>query len=470
MSTKEIDHSDRVHYEFGGSNCERNYHCPGALALSQGIPDRETSKAAEEGTYFHELLDTCGIIWADTYNKTGKLLPVQQLLSFDTVDNWPSVMQYHAATWFEHLTEAILRLKPTKIFSEREVLFQGLDFPMGGTADFFFAYKMPKQEGLGLYIADAKYGAGKLVEAETMQLLFYACATASQFSKKHKFKHITGAIFQPRLADEEGEFWREVEYDEEQLYTWVEQLKESAIGSLALKNLALGVFDLETDPEAREKLGNWLDREGKLTAGSWCGFCKANVECPAFVKAANDKAAIDFADVEFEEKEAIRSAGGFVADVTPEEIARKLVWRLDTPEKLGKFLDFIPIFKAFIKSAQDHAIVTLLEGGEVPGWKVVEGRSQRRFPKEKQVEVAQTLIKLGVTDPYERKLKGIGAVEKALKEATGKKPKDIRNLLDPLVERTVPGKTLAPTEDNRHALTTDSVAASQFAGIEFDDD
>ena len=107
-----------------------------------------------------------------------------------------------------------------------------------------------------MYIADAKYGAGKLVKADTMQLLFYACATASQFSSKYKFTKVTGAIFQPRKSDEDGDVWREIDYNQEELYDWIDKIVESAKRSLHIR----AVFNAKkvlTEDDALK----WLEEE-----------------------------------------------------------------------------------------------------------------------------------------------------------------------------------------------------------------
>ena len=82
--------------------------------------------------------------------------------------------------------------------------------------------------------------------------------------------------------------------------------------------------------------------------------------------------------------------------------------------------------------------------GAIPGWKVVEGRSVRVWAD----NAAHVLINKCGIDPYERKLLGIGAVEKLL-------GKDQAKEVMPTITSKSAGKpTLAPEDDPREAINT----------------
>jgi len=113
--------------------------------------------------------------------------------------------------------------------------------------------------------------------------------------------------------------------------------------------------------------------------------------------------------------------------------------------------------KAWVSDLEEYALSKLLEGGEIPGWKAVEGRSVRQF---EDIDKAFEILKANGIDEallYERKPITLSAVEKLL----GKKR--FAELLDPLVVKP-PGKpTLVPETDKREAITNSPKAAEVFA-------
>ena len=60
---------------------------------------------------------------------------------------------------------------------------------------------------------------------------------------------------------------------------------------------------------------------------------------------------------------------------------------------------------------REYALSAALSGTRFDGWKLVEGRANRRYTDE--AAVAQAVISSG-HDPYERKLLGITAMERML--------------------------------------------------------
>ena len=97
----------------------------------------------------------------------------------------------------------------------------------------------------------------------------------------------------------------------------------------------------------------------------------------------------------------------------------------------------------------------MLDGGEIPGWKLVEGRSNRTFT---DVDAAvQKLIDAGYDEVliYDRKPKTLSELEKML----GKKT--FAELLSECVTKPKGKPTLALASDRREAYC---VGAAEFAG------
>lgn len=104
--------------------------------------------------------------------------------------------------------------------------------------------------------------------------------------------------------------------------------------------------------------------------------------------------------------------------------------------------------QAWVSWAEDiksYALEQALSGVRYPGFKLVEGRSNRKYTDE--VAVAQVVSNAGY-DPYEKKLLGITAMTKQL----GKKKFD--GLLKGLVVKPQGKPVLAPATDPRPEFNT----------------
>ena len=100
---------------------------------------------------------------------------------------------------------------------------------------------------------------------------------------------------------------------------------------------------------------------------------------------------------------------------------------------------------AWANDVRDYALQKSLSGTQYPGFKVVEGRSVRKYTDEDAV--AATVEAAGY-DPYEKKVLGITAMTSLL----GKKQFD--EILGGLVMKP-PGKpALVPETDKRPAIST----------------
>lgn len=239
-----------------------------------------------------------------------------------------------------------------------------------------------------LHIIDFKYGQGVLVEAEeNPQMMLYALGALEIYDALYDIENISMTIYQPRR---------------ENVSTWTITVSE------------LRAWTENTLIPKAEKA---YKGEGDYCTGSWCTFCKAAVKCRA---RAEEK--LDLARYEFK-------APPLLTDDEIEEILTKL-------DDLTKWANEITAY------AQDAA---LNHGKEWRGFKVVEGRSNRKYTDEDAVaEAAKTA---GYTDIFKQSLIPITEMEKLM----GKK--DFAEILGSLVYKP-PGKpTLVPVSDKRQAIT-----------------
>ena len=238
-----------------------------------------------------------------------------------------------------------------------------------------------------LHIIDYKHGQGVLVEAEkNPQMMLYAIGALEIFDCLFDIETVSMTIFQPR-RDNISTYTM----TKEDLYLWAER-ELKPIAELAYAG------------------------GGEFLCGEWCQFCKAKHECRARAEHNMELARYDF------------KLPPLLEDHEVEEI-------------LGK----IDALIAWANDIKDYALKAALSGKEWRGWKLVAGRSTRKYIDEDAV--AKAVLAAGY-DPYEQRLKGITAMEKTLGKAR------FAELLSGLVEKP-PGKpTLVPVDDQRPAINT----------------
>lgn len=244
-----------------------------------------------------------------------------------------------------------------------------------------------------LQVVDMKYGTGIPVSAEgNSQMRLYALGALDMFGELYDIESVIMTIYQPRLSNISTDAITKAD-----LLDWAENTLRP-VAELAYKG------------------------EGELKAGSWCRFCKLRTTCRKRAEANLALAQHDF----------------------------KLPPTL-SDEEISVILDKLDDLTSWAADIREYALTAALSGTHFEGWKLVEGRANRRYTDE--AAVAQAVIGSG-HDPYERKLLGITAMEKLL----GKK--QFAALLANLVERPQGKPTLVPISDKRPEMTN---AKNDFA-------
>ena len=242
-------------------------------------------------------------------------------------------------------------------------------------------------------IIDFKYGMYR-VPATSLQLRIYALGACELFRNLYDFTRVRMTIYQPRLGVVD-----EASMDVEELYRWAaEELKPRA--ELAFAG------------------------QGNYSVGEWCRNCRARRTCREL--AAHQ---LEIAKYEFTEPPLL----------SDEEIA----------DVLGRVDDLV----SWATGVKEYALQAALDGRRFAGWKLVEGKSVRKFTDD--ACVAARVEAAGI-DPFEKKMLGLTALEKKL----GKR--DFQNLLADLVVRSQGKPVLVPVSDKR--------AEMNLASVEFADE
>lgn len=250
-----------------------------------------------------------------------------------------------------------------------------------------------------LHIIDMKYGMGVLVEAQdNPQLKCYAIAALSIYESLYDIKEVSLSIFQPRR---------------ENVSTWTTSVNE-------LKAWA--------ENELKPKAQLAIKGEGEYCTGEWCQFCRAAVKCRA---RAEEKLRI--AQEEFK--------------LPP----------LLTDEEIEKILHILPDITKWANDITAYALDAALNHGKKwHGFKVVEGRSNRKFADEQAV--AKVAKEHGYTDIYRQSLITLTEMQKLM----GKK--QFEEILGDLIIKPSGKPTLVPISDKRQAINI-SNAKNEFNEI-----
>ncbi|PYG84780.1 uncharacterized protein DUF2800 [Ruminiclostridium sufflavum DSM 19573] len=243
-----------------------------------------------------------------------------------------------------------------------------------------------------LHIFDFKYGQGIVVEAEdNPQMKLYALGALELFDSLYDIKEVAMTIYQPRR---------------ENVSTWtvgVSELKAWAEEILKLK--ALMAFN----------------GEGEFIPGEWCTFCKASVKCRARAEEKLKLAALEFA------------LPPLLTDSEIEVILPSL-------DDLTKWANEIIAYAA--SSAINN-------GKQWSGFKLVEGRSVRKYTDETAVAEAANVA--GYTDIHKQSLITLTEMEKLMGKLK------FNEVLGGLIYKP-PGKlTLVPITDKRQEVRVSNI-------------
>lgn len=246
-----------------------------------------------------------------------------------------------------------------------------------------------------IHIVDYKHGQGVLVEAEgNSQMKLYALGALEPFDGIYDIDTVSMTIYQPRRDNVSTHT-----VFKESLYQWAEEvLKPTA--ELAYAG------------------------DGEYQCGEWCRFCKAKNTCRTRAERNLELARYDF-------------------ELPP----------LLQDDEIESILGKIDALNAWASDIKEYVLQSALSGKQWQGWKLVEGRSSRRYTDE--TAVAEAVSAAGF-DPYERKIQGITAMSAML----GKKR--FEEVLGGYIEKSQGKPTLVLASDKRPAIYTAQQDFSEF--------
>ena len=256
-------------------------------------------------------------------------------------------------------------------------------------------------QGNTLTIIDYKYGRGVQVSAvDNPQMRLYALGALNDYGIAYDIERVEMHIYQPRINNISTDAMTV-----EDLTTWAEKVVKPTAAKAA-------------------------KGKGEYKAGAHCKFCPHAGRCRELTKTCT----------EYVNTHGLRVG---VPVLAPHEVAEVLAME--------------PLVSLWLKRVKDQAMNTMLDGGEIPGYKVVEGRQgARRWTDEHRV--AELLDTAGYTrDEYTTTtIFSPAGMDKAL----GKKK--VEELLGGCVERSPGSPTIVPVSDKRPPYDREAEAKKDF--------
>lgn len=244
-----------------------------------------------------------------------------------------------------------------------------------------------------LHVVDYKHGQGVLVEAErNPQMMLYALGALELFDGIYDIQTISMTVYQPRRSNIST-----YTIPKQELLDWANEVLVPA-AKLAFNG------------------------DGEFHCGEWCLFCKAKAECRERAEVNMQLARDDF------------KLPPLLEDDEVEEIL----------SKIDELISWANDIKAY-------ALQTAMGGKEWSGYKLVEGRSNRKYTNENAVA---SVVQFAGFDPYEKKLLGITEMQKTLGKAK------FEELLSDFICKPQGKPTLVPTSDKRSAINISKTASA----------
>jgi len=391
-----VNHESRKHALLSASGASRWLNCTPSARLEEKFTESR-SAYAEEGTLAHEFADL-NLRWIFATTATDYKLRDKELAKLRKSLLYTDEMEAEVDKYITYVVEtfnvARAKTKGAQLLIEQRLDFSHLVEKGFGTGDACII-----ADGV-LDIIDLKYGKGVRVDADgNAQLMLYGSGALRAFEMMYDIHTVRLTIMQPRL--DHVSTW---EISTAELENWGQEL---------VKPLAAQAYK----------------GEGEQVAGEWCKFCKVKPMCKALAAKNMELAAFDFADPHL----------------------------LNEKDLVGIF-EQQPMLNDWVNAVASYLLSEAVKGKKWPGYKLVEGRSNRKIAD--PAKVIETLKLNYSPDKFTTTtLKGLGDLEKLI--GKGK----FEPLLGQFIIKPPGAPTLVPVSDKRSELGGLERAVADFTDV-----
>jgi len=389
----EVKHKNRKHALLSASGASRWLSCTPSARLEEEFGEDSRSAYAAEGTLAHEFGD---LELKLKFGFIKKAEHTKQRKRLEKNEFYSSEMDDEVDKYVEYVSEQFAMAKRehngATLIVEERVDLTEYIEEGFGTCD---ANVIADET---LEVIDLKYGKGVKVYADNNeQLKLYGLGALRIYDLAYDIQKVRLTIFQPRL-----DHYSSWEIDAEELRSWGEK-------------------------EVKPKAELAYQGEGLQHAGEHCRWCKVKAKCATLASYNTSLAKHEFKSP-----------------------------HLLTDDLLLKVYNQLDLLNDWANAVREHFLKEAINGKKWPGYKLVTGKSNRKWADEAKVQEA--LKKLGFDQEkyINSKLKGIGDIEKLV----GKK--EFPDVLGSWVEKPEGKPTLTVESDKRPALNSDQQAKEDF--------
>lgn len=391
---------EKGHAVLSASGSHKWLVCTPSARLEEKFPNK-SSDYMEEGTLAHSIAEfKVRNYCIETITKTTYTKTINK---FKKEEHFDKEMLAYTDIYLEFIKGEALKSKEKPFIAVEQKVDFSKYVPEGfGTADCI----MISEETL--HVIDFKYGKGVKVDAENNpQMKLYALGVLEQYGLFYNISNIKMSIIQPRIDNISS-----AEISKQDLLDWGEN---TVIPQAQKAFLGIGEFE----------------------QGEHCRFCRAKGAC------------------EFRAKENLEKVEKAMNEIGTREINGTL-----TNAELADALIKMEGVDQWLKDIREHALELLLNGETVPGWKAVEGKSNRKIV---DVDKAFEILEANGFDQailYERKPITLTQLEKVVGKTK------LTEAIGDYIEKPKGAPTLAKETDKRAPYKTS--ASEEFKNIEIE--
>lgn len=378
-----------THALFSPSKLPRIIRCPGSARYDSA---GHNSSYADEGTYLHSLVE-------DYLTREVYQVPKDVSLHSDRAKHedyasaveacleWIFTLKASNPNFTSEFIEAQVTLKD---FADYTDCAQMSD--VAGTVDYLFIV------GREIYVVDWKFGKGVVVYPDSEQLRAYALGALKNVVNAGFYDKVHCVIGQPRVGDDP---FRTCTYSVTELLSWLSDTLAPALRQT-----------MSNDPIF-------------CPSDKACRWCVRRTRCEA-----RHEEALKVAEDVF-------AAHAVIKPVVSEGVSL---------EALKLVLDKASLLKGYIKDISNFAFQTIAAGNSFPGYKLVAGRSIRKWANEETAKEVLEEHGFDISELSEIEFYSPTKVEKVLKKQANEK------FFTDLVIKPAGAATLTVETDSREAL------------------
>jgi hypothetical protein len=417
------------HSIFSPSSSKMWLTCSGSLIPNVLSHDHAGEEAAE-GTVAHSVAER----WLSSNEKPEHLIG-----TVETVDGWDIEITDEMLAFVGDYVDYVeqLRVGAVEFLIETRVDFSNLTpIPdQGGTADNIAIFEID-DDAYEIVVTDLKYGKGIRVIAEgNSQGLLYAYGALRKFRKRYNIQRIRIRICHPRLNEGITEYTITVD----ELLDFARHVRERA--------KAAWQFDAPRTPS----------EDG-------CQWCKIKGTCPALYQHISEVTSGVFEDDDefvprYGREVQVQANERLEDDLGDEPFSFVDPAKLSTAA-LAKVLRYRKVTEQFFAKVEEVLLERAISFDEdVPGWKIVEGRTRRKWPDD-EISVYKRLKREGLRDGaiYDQVIISPAEAEKRLHAKAALSKDEAKAIVNDLAYKPPGPKSLVRISDNREALASDAEA------------